>query len=74
MAPSNYGVYCQGNGGYTGTWSAVSDKKFKLNIRPMTSALDKIMLLKPSLYEMKTKEYPYMDFRIKPNTDLFRRN
>jgi hypothetical protein len=59
---NNYGVYCQGNGGYTGTWSAVSDKKFKLNIRPMTSALDKIMLLKPSLYEMKTKEYPYMGF------------
>ena len=59
---TRYGVYCSGNGAYTGTWTDVSDKKFKTNIVQLPSVLDKVMLLKPSSYEYKTKEYDFMQF------------
>lgn len=57
-----YGLFCNGNGGYTGSWSNVSDVKFKQNIQPMDSALTKLMLLTPKTYEMKTEDYPSMNF------------
>lgn len=58
-----YGLYCSGNGGYTGTWSNVSDAKFKSNIAGYSAkTIDKIMLLKPVSYTMKTAEYPFMGF------------
>jgi hypothetical protein len=61
---TNYGLYCSGNGGYTGSWSAVSDRKFKENIQPMQAGtLAKVMLLKPVTYTMKqTEEYRSMNF------------
>ncbi len=59
---TRYGVYCAGNGGYTGTWSLISDRKFKKNIQPMSGILDKVLLLEPKTYEMKTDEYPEMSF------------
>jgi len=58
-----YALYCSGNGGYTGTWSNVSDAKFKSNIADYSAkAMDKIMLLKPVTYTMKTADYPFMGF------------
>ena len=36
-----YGVYCLGNGGFTGIWTNVSDKKFKENISPVREPLTK---------------------------------
>lgn len=59
---TRYGVYCSGNGGYTGTWSQVSDRKFKTDILRMESMLERIMLLKPSTYLYKVDEYNYMGF------------
>ncbi len=59
---SNYGVYCSGSGGYTGTWSNVSDQKFKKNFEPIQSALGLINQLNPTSYEFKTDEFKCMDF------------
>jgi hypothetical protein len=59
---SNYGVYCNGSGGYTGTWTTVSDMKFKKNFEPITSALGLINKLNPTTYEFKTDEYKVMNF------------
>jgi len=57
---TNYGVYCSGNGVYTGTWASASDIKLKKNIRPLSDALSKIMLLEPHEYEMRTAEFKEM--------------
>ncbi|MPM43749.1 hypothetical protein SDC9_90426 [bioreactor metagenome] len=58
-----YGLYCSGSGAYTGTWTDVSDAKFKSNVADYTeSALGKIMLLRPVTFTMKTSEYPFMGF------------
>jgi len=59
---ANYGVYCDGSGAYTGSWSHISDRKFKKNIKPMNGILDKVMLLNPVTYEMRTNEYDFMNF------------
>lgn len=60
-ATTNYGIYCSGNGVYTGTWTQSSDLKLKKNIKPLTGALDKIMLLEPKEYEMRREEFPSMN-------------
>jgi hypothetical protein len=60
LGTTNYGLYCSGNGGYTGSWSNLSDIKFKKNIRPMEGILDKIMMLKPKTFEMRTDEFSFM--------------
>ncbi len=59
---TNYGLYCSGNGVYTGTWASVSDRKFKTNIQPLNSALNKVMQLQVKTFEMKLDEYPSMNF------------
>lgn len=56
---NNYGVYCAGNGAYTGTWTQVSDKKLKKNIRPLESALDKVKQLNVYSYEFKTDDIQF---------------
>jgi hypothetical protein len=48
-----YGVYCSGNGGYTGTWTLISDEKFKENIILFENALDKVMKVKIYNYTFK---------------------
>jgi len=42
--------------------SGPSDEKFKKNISDYNNALDNIMKLRPVTYEMKTDEYPFMNF------------
>lgn len=59
---NNYAIYCAGSGGYTGTWSLISDQRFKENIKPLTGALDKILSLEPKTYNLKAKEYSYLNF------------
>lgn len=54
-------VYADGDLMYTGSFSSISDIKFKKNILPMESTLDKIMKLQPKTYEFKTDEYNYMN-------------
>ncbi len=58
----NYGLYCDGNGVYTGTWTLVSDQKFKKNLVPVTGALGIIKQLNPVSYQLKKEEYPMMNF------------
>lgn len=58
---TRYGLYCSGNGGYTGSWSNVSDMNLKKNIRNYDNALDKVVQLEPKRYEYKTDEKSYMD-------------
>ena len=60
-ATTNHGVYCSGSGGYTGSLGIVSDIKFKKNVRPMEGILDKVMMLEPKTFEMRTQEYPFMN-------------
>ena len=59
-ASTNYGIYCNGNGGYTGTWSSVSDQKLKTNITDYSGALEKVIKLLPKRYYFKTQEYGFM--------------
>ncbi|MFY9228688.1 MAG: tail fiber domain-containing protein [Bacteroidales bacterium] len=59
---SVYAGYFSGNVYYTGTLSGPSDEKFKKNISDYNNALDNIMKLRPVTYEMKTDEYPFMNF------------
>jgi len=59
---TNYSLYCSGDGGYTGSWSHVSDRRFEKNIKPMSGILNKVMLLNPVTYEMRTDEYDFMNF------------
>ena len=59
---TNYGVYCSGDGGYTSSWTNVSDRKFKKNISSMTGILDKVLQLNPVTYEMRADEYDFMGF------------
>ncbi len=58
---TNYGVYAAGNMAYTGSLFDVSDRKFKSNINYNETALDKIMMLKPATYTMKTEEFKRMN-------------
>ncbi|MCK5832233.1 tail fiber domain-containing protein, partial [bacterium] len=59
---TDYGVYCNGDGAYTGSWTDVSDRKFKKNIRPMEGILEKVLLLQPKTFEMRTQGYDFMGF------------
>lgn len=52
--------YFNGNVNVTGNLTWGSDQKLKENIKPVDRILDKIMLLKPSLYNFK-KEYNKMN-------------
>jgi len=57
-----YAGYFSGNVHYTGSLTGPSDEKFKKNISDYNNALDNIMKLRPVTYEMKTEEYPFMNF------------
>lgn len=65
---TNYGVYCSGNGAYTGTWTQVSDIKLKKNIQPMAPALSKILQLKVYSYEFKTDDPQYTAMNLDKGT------
>jgi Chaperone of endosialidase len=55
-----YAGYFTGNLHYTGIITPPSDQKLKENIKPFNSILDKVMQLRPSLYDYK-KEYSKMN-------------
>lgn len=57
----NYGLYCIGNGAYTGTWTQVSDRKFKTNIQDMNGALNRIMQVSAKTYDMRVDEFPSLN-------------
>lgn len=54
-------IYINGNMAGTGTNNYSSDAKLKKNIQPVEGALDKIMTMKPSVYEFKVGEFGSME-------------
>lgn len=58
---TNYAGYFNGNVTVTGTFSNVSDIKFKNDIQPVSNALSTIMQLQPKAYSFKTSEYKSMN-------------
>jgi hypothetical protein len=60
---TNYGVYCSGNGAYTGSWTKVSDARTKKNVQDYAGALTKVMALSVKKYDFKRDEYPTMNLK-----------
>ncbi|MCK4500831.1 tail fiber domain-containing protein, partial [Candidatus Babeliales bacterium] len=58
---STYALYVTGNAYATGTWSG-SDKRWKKNISPIPSSLDKITGLSGVEFDWRTDEFPDHDF------------
>ncbi len=58
---ANLGVYVNGGGTYTGTWTMSSDEKLKTNIVDLKPSLNKIMALNPKQYQYKRGEFGTMD-------------
>jgi len=61
-ADTNYAAYFFGDVTYTGALTGPSDARLKMNVNQMesTSAMDKIMSLRPVTYDYKTEEYDFM--------------
>lgn len=57
---TGYGVYCVGNGTYTGTWTGPSDAMLKTDITDYHGALSKLLQLTPKRYFFKSREYDFM--------------
>lgn len=58
---TKYGVYSNGNFGGTGSYLYTSDRKLKKNIKPLNNVLDKLMQLKPALYDFRIGEFGNMN-------------
>lgn len=58
---TNYAGYFSGNVTVTGTFSNVSDMKFKSDIQPISNSLSTLMKLEPKTYSFKTKEFKSMN-------------
>ncbi len=54
----SYGVECLGNGGYTGTWSNVSDVRLKKDVSTLTEALGRVMALRGVNFTWRRDEFP----------------
>jgi hypothetical protein len=62
-ATFNFAMYCSGSGGYTGTWTLLSDQRFKKDVQDInTNTIAQIMQLKPVSYLLKTDEYKNFNF------------
>ncbi len=58
---TKYALYANGNIGGTGTFSYTSDARLKKNIVALDKIMDKIMQLKPSMYQFKVGEFGDMN-------------
>ncbi|MBL1214958.1 MAG: hypothetical protein D8M61_16575 [Ignavibacteriae bacterium] len=59
LSSSNDGIVeVNGSGIVSGDWTVSSDKRLKKNIKSLVSSSDKIMKLRPVIYEMRKDEYP----------------
>lgn len=59
-----------GSGTYTGTWSNVSDRRFKKDIAPLPSLLQSVLKLNPVNYYWKKNEFPDRHFSSSKQTGL----
>jgi len=66
----NWGGFFVGDVSTTTNYYIYSDRKIKTNIKPLTNALDKIMLLKPSTYNMKADDYKGLSLTKRPQMGL----
>lgn len=66
----NWGGFFVGDVSTTTGYYIYSDRKIKTNIKPLTNALDKIMLLKPSTYDMKADQYKGLSLTRRPQMGL----
>ena len=57
---SSYGIYCAGNGGYTGSWSNLSDARLKRDVSPIADALSKVLALRGVSFTWRREEFPDM--------------
>jgi hypothetical protein len=71
---TKYGVYCIGNGAYTGSWSHVSDEKLKKDIQPIQNILEKIKQLQPVSYNYDLEKYPEMGLNKKKEFGITAQN
>jgi len=55
---SGYGVFCDGNGGYTGSWSNLSDRRLKKDVTPLAEALTKVLELRGVSFTWRRDEFP----------------
>lgn len=62
---ANYGVYCNGNGAYTGSWAKVSDMRAKKNIKDYSGALAKVMTVGVKQYDFDRTAYPTLNLKSK---------
>lgn len=57
-ATTNHAVYVNGSGGYTGSWSNLSDRKVKREIADIKNGLEIIMNIKPREYFYEQDKFP----------------
>lgn len=69
MGP-NWGGFFVGDVSTTTNYYIFSDRKIKTNIQPLTHALDRLMLLKPSTYTYKTEDYKGLSLTKRPQMGL----
>ena len=55
---TTYSVYCNGNGGYTGSWNNLSDRRLKRDVVPLVDALDKVLQLRGVSFSWRREEFP----------------
>jgi len=67
-SPSGYGVFCWGNGGYTGSWSHYSDVRLKKDVQPLSNALDRVLALQGVSFTWRRDEFP--EFRLKDGPQI----
>lgn len=69
-AGTNFGVFCNGNGAYTGTWLKVSDFRTKKNIQEYSGALDKVMAIGVKKYDFNQAAYPSVNLKSKAEVGI----
>ncbi len=58
------GIFCLGNGVYTGTWTQSSDFCLKEDIQPLGNSLQIIKQLQPASYHYKTNDAKYKSMNL----------
>ncbi len=58
LSVSGYSVYCNGNGGYTGSWGLISDGRLKRDVEPLEDGLSRVMALRGVRFLYRVEEFP----------------
>ncbi|MCH8328251.1 MAG: tail fiber domain-containing protein, partial [Candidatus Marinimicrobia bacterium] len=63
---SSYELYVTGDAGATGSFTSISDLRYKKNIRPLENALDKVLALRGVRYDWRVDEFADKKFSARP--------